>query len=261
MQYKDQLNRKIEIDKTPQRIISLVPSLTELLVDLGLEDRLVGITKFCIHPKHLKKQKTVVGGTKQIHLDKIKALKPDFILCNKEENTKEIVNQVEEITVTYVSNLNTIKDVLELIQKLGILLDCKQKADRINQQIQQKQKQFSAYIKDKKKKKIAYFIWANPYMVAGKNTFINALLKLNKFENIYKYLDRYPEIEIEKIKEVDYILLSSEPYPFQEKHKKIFTEYSKAKIILVDGEYFSWYGSRLIQAFDYFKELHISLHS
>lgn len=261
MQYKDQLNRKIEIDKTPQRIISLVPSLTELLVDLGLEDRLVGITKFCIHPKHLKKQKTVVGGTKQIHLDKIKALKPDFILCNKEENTKEIVNQVKEITVTYVSDLNTIKDVLELIQKLGVLLNCTQKADLINQQIQQKQKQFLAYIKDKKSKKVAYFIWANPYMVAGKNTFINALLKRNKFENVYENLGRYPEIEIEKIKEVDYILLSSEPYPFQEKHKKLFAKYSKAKIILVDGEYFSWYGSRLIQTFDYFKELHTSLHS
>ncbi|MBQ0769678.1 MAG: ABC transporter substrate-binding protein, partial [Bizionia sp.] len=81
----------IIVKQTPLRIVSLVPSQTELLYDLGLEDNIVGITKFCVHPVHFKKTKTSVGGTKQIKIDKIKALKPDIILCNKEENTKEIV--------------------------------------------------------------------------------------------------------------------------------------------------------------------------
>lgn len=259
MKYKDQINRKINLEKTPIRIISLVPSLTELLVDLGLEEQLVGITKFCIYPKHLLKTKTIVGGTKQIHLEKIKALKPDFILCNKEENTKEIFAQVKEITTTYVSDINTINDALNLIEQLGIILNRQQKAILICQEIKFKKANFTTFIKNKPIKKVAYFIWENPFMVVGGNNFINELLVLNNFENVYKDQPRYPEINLNNLKETDYILLSSEPYPFQEKHKKVFEKYTKAKIILVNGEFFSWYGSRLILAFDYFKNLHKAL--
>ena len=95
--FKDQLNRAIHLKETPKRIISLVPSQTELLCDLGLEAYLIGVTKFCVHPHHIKTNVTKVGGTKQIHLDKITALQPDIILCNKEENTKKIVEACESI--------------------------------------------------------------------------------------------------------------------------------------------------------------------
>lgn len=91
----DQLNREIYIKETPKRIVSLVPSQTELLVDLGLVDAIVGVTKFCVHPKDLRKQKTIVGGTKLINVDKIKALKPDIILCNKEENSHGVVESLK----------------------------------------------------------------------------------------------------------------------------------------------------------------------
>ena len=123
MKYLDQLNRNVELEHIPKRIVSLVPSQTELLVDLGLENDLVGITKFCVHPNHLRKQKTIVGGTKQIHLDKIKALRPDIILCNKEENTKEIIRDLEDLAPIHISDVNTVEDCLELIKMYSIIFN------------------------------------------------------------------------------------------------------------------------------------------
>lgn len=256
----DQINRTVTLNTPPKRIISLVPSQTELLVDLGLEDFIVGITKFCIHPKHLKKSKTIIGGTKNIKIDIIKELKPDIILCNKEENTKEIVQECEKIAPTHVSDIFSLEDSKELIKQYGTIFNKKNEAlsllDKLNFEIWS----FSNFIKDKDYKKVAYFIWRKPWMVSGNNNFINHLLTLNKFSNIYVNKDRYPEVDITKIQEEgnpDLILLSSEPYPFKEQHAFEIQEHIQhAKILFVDGEMFSWYGSRLLKAFDYFKQLH-----
>ncbi|MGG8497520.1 ABC transporter substrate-binding protein [Tenacibaculum sp. TC6] len=256
----DQINREITLSKTPKRIISLVPSQTELLVDLGLEEFLVGITKFCVHPVHIKKTITIVGGTKNIKADRIKELKPDIILCNKEENTKEIVEACEKIAPTHVSDIFTLSDAKELIQQYGELFSCRTEANRIIQKLNFKLNEFQEFVKDKPTKKVAYFIWRNPWMVAGNNNFINHLLLLNNFENIYSNKNRYPEIELKKIRiegDPDLVLLSSEPYPFKEEHAFEIGRFTHhAKTIFVDGEMFSWYGSRLLKAFDYFKQLH-----
>ena len=181
------------------------------------------------------------------------------LLTNKEENNQEIVTRVSDIAPTFVSDLNTIDEVLDLITILGSVLNCKEKAQEINDKISYKKTEFTKLIKDKSNKKVAYFIWQNPFMVAGDNTFINELLKINNFKNVFDDLERYPEISLENLPDLDYIFLSSEPYPFQEKHKEFFTKYTKAKVTLVDGEYFSWYGSRLIKAFDYFSNLQAKL--
>ena len=259
MLFEDQLNRIIDISKTPKRIVSLVPSQTELLVDLGMENFIVGVTKFCIHPVNLKKTKTIVGGTKKINTEKIKALNPDLILCNKEENTKNIVEACECIAPTHVSDIYTIEDAKELIKQYGKILSCNTKALKINKELDVKLNDFHQFIANKKSKKTAYFIWRNPWMVAANNTFINYLLQLNKFKNIYANKERYPEVDIkvmEPEEKLELILLSSEPYPFKEIHIKEIQEYNPdSKILLVDGELFSWYGSRLLKAFDYFKEL------
>ncbi|WBX71832.1 ABC transporter substrate-binding protein [Tenacibaculum retecalamus] len=263
MDFKDQMNRVFELPETPKRIISLVPSQTELLVDLGLEELIVGITKFCIHPSSLRKIKTVVGGTKTINIDKIKALNPDIILCNKEENTKEIVEACEQIAPTHVSDIFTLDDSIELIKQYGEILSCKKEAKNIVEKLDNEFVKFQQFIKNTEEKKVAYFIWRNPWMVAGKNTFINHLLELNNFKNIYSNKERYPEINLKKLSKndaLDFILLSSEPYPFKEKHiNEISTYYKGSKTILVDGEMFSWYGSRLLKAFDYFIKLHDSI--
>lgn len=246
-------------NKKYKRIISLVPSQTELLVDLGLEDNILGITKFCVHPTHLTKTKTIVGGTKNIKIDKIKELQPDIILCNREENTQEIVEACQQVAFTHVSDIFTLTDSIELISLYGSFFEKQIEAKKITNKLESKIIDFKKFIENKKSRKVAYFIWRNPWMVAASNTFINHLLELNKFENVYANEKRYPEVDIKNInkKKPELILLSSEPFPFKEKHiLEIIEHTNNLTPILVDGEYFSWYGSRLLKAFDYFKELH-----
>ena len=260
MKIIDQLNREILLAEKPKRIISLVPSQTELLFDLGLENKIVGITKFCVHPFHAKQTKTVVGGTKNINLEKIIALEPDIILCNKEENTKEIVESCSEICPVHVSDIENINDAFELMEHYGKLFSCRTESSKIIQKIKFQLDDFKRFINNTERKKVAYFIWRDPWMVAGNNTFINHLLELNNFENIYGDKEKYPEIEPKKIRlegDPDLVFLSSEPYPFKEEHAFELGRFTHhAKTVFVDGELFSWYGSRLTKAFDYFKKLH-----
>ncbi len=236
-----------------------MPSQTELLHDLGLESSIVGITKFCVHPVHFKKEKTIVGGTKDVHFDKIKTLKPDIILCNKEENTLEMIEALQKIAPVHISDIYSIDDCLELIEMYGSIFSKEEKANEIVLDIQKQHLDFKEFIKDSPKLSTAYFIWKKPWMVAAKTTFIDEMLTLNKFENYYAHLNRYPEIELnENRKETaDLVMLSSEPFPFKEKHKDLLRQFfPQANILVVDGEAFSWYGTRLLKAFDYFKSLH-----
>ncbi len=259
MSMKDQLHRKLQLQGTPKRIVSLVPSQTELLHDLGLESSTVGITKFCIHPVHFKKEKTIVGGTKEVHFDKISALKPDIILCNKEENTEAMIQELEKIAPVHISDIYTIEDCLQLIEMYGELFSKENKAFQIIEDIKRKQSDFKAFIRNKPTLKAAYFIWKSPWMVAAKNTFIDEMLSINKFENYFENLERYPEIELidAKTETADVVLLSSEPFPFKEEHIELMKIYfPHSKILVVDGEAFSWYGTRLLKSFDYFKNLH-----
>ena len=261
--FYDQLNRKIELEETPQRIVSLVPSQTELLVDLGLREQIVGLTKFCVHPEDLRKQKKVVGGTKQVHFDRIAALEPDIILCNKEENTQEMVAELEKIAPVHVSDIYTIDDSLELIRQYGAIFEVAGKASEIIEKIKLEKAGFQEYIKDFPERKVAYFIWKNPWMVAGNNNFIDHLLELNRFKNVFSERNsRYPEILLKelKIENVELLLLSTEPFPFKKRDKEVLKkEVGMEAVYIVDGEYFSWYGSRLTGAFRYFRELHAVL--
>jgi ABC-type Fe3+-hydroxamate transport system substrate-binding protein len=260
---QDQIGRTLELSTTPKRIISLVPSQTELIVDLGLGLSLVGVTKFCIHPSHIKSNVQVVGGTKNVKLDVIRALNPDIILCNKEENTKEIVEVCEQICPVHVSDIFTIKDALQLISMYGDMFNVNKQASKMIEFIKTEQSDFERYCKNQKTLRVAYFIWKEPWMVAGGNNFINHLLELNKYENVFKTQPRYPEIDINKLQEenIDVLFLSSEPYPFKEKHVEEIATILNNKIVvkIIDGEMFSWYGSKLKKAFNYFKELRNNL--
>lgn len=257
MQFKDQIGNIINLPKTPKRIVSLVPSQTELLVDLGLKERLVGITKFCVHPKELRKEIKVVGGTKSLHYSRVEALNPDLIICNKEENTKEIVIELQKIAPVWVSDIFSIKDSFDMIESLGNVCDRKKEALDLISKINIEKKNFESFINGKPSKKIAYVIWKKPLMIAGRKTFINHLLELNNFKNICKKeSSRYPEVDFNFLKNADEILLSTEPFPFKEKDALKLSEKLSKKVKVVDGEYFSWYGSRLLGAFEYFKGLH-----
>jgi len=256
----DQIGIEHTFEKSPQRIVSLVPSQTELLFDLGLESKIVGITKFCVHPFHFKSTKKIVGGTKKVHFDKIKELKPDVIICNKEENTLEIVEELRKICPVWVTDIITLEDNFQMITDFGQIFNCRTEAQKWNDKLAFALSDFKNFVKDRVVKKAAYFIWKNPFMVAGSDNFINELLKLNHFKNIYEDKGRYPEIEIKKIRiegDPDIVFLSSEPYPFKEEDAFEIGRFTHhAKTVFVDGEMFSWYGSRLLKAFDYFKALH-----
>lgn len=256
MIYKDQLDRAISLNATPKRIISLVPSQTELLVHLGLEERIVGVTKFCIHPSKLRKEKVVVGGTKTINLEKIAALKPDFIICNKEENTKEIVDSCSEIAPVWISDIITLEDNNEMIFLLGEILNKNDEADELVADINREFLDYTLSIKNEQVIDVAYCIWKNPYMVAGGDTFIDSLLRIAKFYNIFDEKEgRYPEVHVDELSAAKMVLLSTEPYPFKDKEVQELKNELRCEVRLVDGEYFSWYGSRIKNAFKYFRTL------
>ncbi len=257
MRFKDQLHREIDIPQTPTRIVSLVPSQTELLVDLGLAASIIGVTKFCVHPEGLKKTKTIVGGTKQVHYDKIKTLSPDIIICNKEENTKEMVLALQQIAPVWVSDICTIEDNVKMIHEFGVLFSVQKKADNLVDTLLNALQDFKDFMALKPTRDVAYVIWKNPYMVAGSNTFIDYLLKLNNFKNVFcEKESRYPEVFEEELTKADILLLSTEPFPFNTKDVSQLKNALKREVRLVDGEYFSWYGSRIIEALTYFKSMH-----
>lgn len=239
-----------------------MPSQTELLYDLGLEAQIIGITKFCVHPYHLKSTKIKVGGTKKVHFEKIRLLEPDIIICNKEENTKEIVEKLSEICPVWVTDIFTIEDNFQMISDFGQLFNRRIEARKWNDKLAFALSNFKQFIEDKPTIKTAYFIWKNPYMVAGSNNYIHELLQLNRFENVFGAISRYPEVSIAEVCEAnpELILLSSEPYPFKkEDGYELQPDLSKTQIVLVDGEMFSWYGTRLLKAFEYFRMVRSSL--
>ncbi len=258
--FQDQIGQFHRLEQTPKRIVCLVPSITELLYHLGLEDAVVGITKFCEHPVHFKKTKTIIGGTKQIHLEKIIALQPDMIIANKEENTQEMVVSLQKFAPVWVTNIITVEDALQMILDMGKLFQKNIEAQKWVQKIQQAREDFKMFIQGKPNKKVVYFIWAKPYMVAANQTFIHQMLLENGWSNGYENQKRYPEIELKKIRlqcDPDLVLLSSEPFPFKDEHAFEIGRFTHhAKTIFVDGSYFSWYGSRMHAAYAYFKQIH-----
>lgn len=235
------------------KVVSLVPSITEALFDLGLtENEVIGRTKFCIHPEEKVKNVAVIGGTKNINIEKIKALQPDIILANKEENIKEQVEALMEYFKVVVTNVETIEDNYYLLKNLGLLFNKEEKAQQFNL----KTYEVLSQTKIDYPIKVAYLIWKNPYMTIGSDTFIHRILSEIGFENIFENKTRYPVIETEYLAEADIIMLSSEPFPFKEKHIEELREfYPNKKIMIVDGEAFSWYGTHIAKCENYFKEL------
>lgn len=252
MRFIDHLHRAVILPKPPERIISLVPSQTELLVELGLEDRLVGVTKFCVHPDRLRKQKTIVGGTKNYRFDVIDQLKPDLIIGNKEENDQAGIEQLSSLYPVWMSDIVRLEDSFRMISDLGTITGTELRALAILTKIEASLAKPMPF-----KGRCLYLIWNNPMMVAGKDTFIDEMLKLAGFENLAT-MARYPEMSEEELVRLDpeYVLLSSEPFPFATKHLEAFQRLlPRAEIQLVDGEMFSWYGSRLLYSMDYFRRL------
>jgi len=255
MQFNDQVGNNLFLKKYPEKIVSLVPSQTELLYDLGLRERVVGITKFCIYPNNWKKEKEIIGGTKNINIQKIINLNPDLIIANKEENLLEDIIKLQAHFPVFVSDINTINDAIDMIFSIGSITNSKKNAKIVANKINT---EFAKIIPFNPPLKVAYFIWRKPYMVSANNTFINTILSLFGLQNVCSDLLRYPEITTEMLVErkPQLIFLSSEPYPFKELHKnELKKTFPEIPILLVDGEMFSWYGSHLIHTPAYLNTL------
>jgi ABC-type Fe3+-hydroxamate transport system substrate-binding protein len=251
----DQLGNTVRIPFPPTRIISLVPSQTELLFDLGLEEQIMGVTKFCVHPADKVKSKTIIGGTKKFNLDKIRELNPDLIIGNKEENYPEGISILQKEFPVWMSDISSLPDAYAMILDVARLADREERGTKLVEEIKSK---FSTIRSHSNSNRVAYLIWKNPLMVAAEATFIHEMLKVCGWTNVFANQKRYPEVSMEELMalEPDLIFLSSEPYPFSEQHVAEFQSFlPTSKVMLVDGEYFSWYGSRLLLAPNYFKML------
>lgn len=249
----DQLGTQHTFISKPKRIISLVPSITELLCDLGLYDWIVGCTKFCVHPSDLRSKIQIIGGTKNVKYDLVAALEPDIIIANKEENNKADIETLVGICPIWISDIKTIEDSYSMISDLGMVFSKLEKAQSIIADLQQIMVKGNVLSGS-----VAYLIWKDPFMTVGNDTYIHNILEKCGLSNVYVSQQRYPEITLANLKQqqADYIFLSSEPFPFQQKHiAEIQERIPDSKIVLVDGEYFSWYGSRLLHLSDYIDSL------
>lgn len=251
--YIDQLGRIVELPAAPRSIVSLVPSITELLYNLQLDEAVKGITKFCVHPQSWFRQKTRVGGTKAINTTVIHELQPDLIIANKEENVKEQIDELAKHYPVWISDVNNLTDALEMIEKIGLITNRLSNAMHLISQINTA---FTSLKPLNAIRNACYLIWRNPYMTIGKDTFIHDMLSRCGLKNFFGNTTRYPAIDTWQLSQCELLLLSSEPFPFQQKHiDELKPHLPNTKMVLVDGEMFSWYGSHLLHAPAYFSRL------
>lgn len=253
--YTDQLGLPVNIPLLPQRIVSLVPSITELLYHLELHDRLAGITKFCVHPSAWFRTKQWVGGTKSVKPAIIRSMQPDLIIANKEENLRHEVEALAQEFPVFVTDVHSLESALEMIAAVGTITGTASKAAAIVHLVRAS---FASLAPFPESLRTCYLIWRDPLMTIGGDTFIHDMLRRCGLHNIFGNHMRYPETNWEELREknCELLLLSSEPYPFREKHIHECREHlPHTRIVLADGEMFSWYGSRLLQAPGYFRSL------
>ena len=246
------MNNTIRLDKYPSRIISLVPSQTELLFDLGLDAWIVGVTRYCIYPHDKTDKRVKIGGTKKFQFEVIDKLQPDLIIGNIEENYPEGIRKLQEKYPVWMSDIATLEDALLMIWSIGELVNKAENARQIISEIRINIDNLKNY----PLLKVVYFIWKDPYMVAGGNTFITNMLHKCGLINIFNKAVSYPKINLDHIADAELILLSSEPYPFNQNDLEFFRrKFPDLPCLLVDGTMFSWYGSRLKYVAAYYRTL------
>lgn len=256
--FTDHLNRTMTISYPPKRIVSLVPSQTELLFELGLRDEVIGLTRFCVHPADQVQGKVKVGGTRQVDVDAIRSLKPDLIIGNKEENDQAQMELLAQEFPVWISDVHHLEDAQRCITDIGMLVGREPEAAYLNHLIHAGFRDLQTLALQRRIHKTAvYLIWRKPFMAAGSDTFIHDILAKNGLRNVVSD-ERYPELNLEAIASLnpELVLLSSEPYPFKEQHmEELRMAVPSARIMLIDGEMCSWHGSRLVKAVQYFFQL------
>jgi ABC-type Fe3+-hydroxamate transport system substrate-binding protein len=234
-----------------RRIVSLVPSLTHMLCDVGLRSDIAGCTKFCVVPPGLQHTARLVGGTKDPDIAAIRSLAPTHILVNTEENKPEHIEVSQQIAPTFVSYPKDPHDVPAMIRRAGEFLGANESVDAAATAVE---RELTA-IGDapKVKRRFLYLIWREPYMVAGHDTYISAMLNLLGWENVAPPTDRYPTVTVDGMAMLkpDVLLCSSEPYPFRKRDVLRMTEAwpgRQPEFLKTDGQLCSWYGTMTVEA-------------
>jgi ABC-type Fe3+-hydroxamate transport system substrate-binding protein len=253
----DQTDRSVRVGERPRRIVSLVPSQTELLFDLGLDEEIVGVTRFCVHPAKRVAGKAIVGGTRDPDVEAIERLRPDLVIGAREENDRETLLGLAESYPVWASDVRSLAGALEMIRSVGDLVGRAGPADRLAGEIEAG---FASLRPLSPARRAAYVVWPRPLMVAGRDTFIDDLLARCGLTNAAGHAEgaRYPEVTVEGLRAagLDVLLLASEPYPFEEADREAWEgRLPGVPVHLVNGEMFSWYGSRLLKAVGYLERL------
>ncbi len=257
---EDARGREITLERPPRRIVSLVPSLTELLASLDLDDEVAGLTRFCVRPEAWQDTKMIVGGTKNVNVERVRALTPDLVLANQEENTAADVEALEATAPVYVTDVPDLPAALDMIRAIGRLTGRAERAGVLIAEIDARFAALPAF----EPLRAAYLIWRAPYMSVGHDTFIHDVMARAGLVNAFTEETRYPSVTAEEIAEAGpaVLLCSTEPFPFHQ--KEAFTADLRAAlpdvpVEIVDGQLFSWYGPRLLDTPAYLRALRADL--
>lgn len=253
LEWVDDRGFPLGLHAVPERLVSLVPSLTETLVDLGGEDRIVGVTKFCVHPDHLRRERTRIGGTKGIHVGAVLDLKPDLVIANLEENDAQDVMALEIAGVPcWVCDVRSVERAFRLLSEMGRLIGEEARGVEMESRVRAAWEETRQQILPGGHRRSAYAVWRDPWMWAGADAYIQDVMRWWGWSP-WPEVDRYPEMKMHALveAEIEEVLLPSEPFPFKEEHR---AECAGLSTRLVDGEMFSWYGSRMLKVPEYFRQ-------
>lgn len=255
----DARGRTLSLALRPQRIVSLVPSITETLFDLGAGDRIVGVTRWCVHPADARTRARVVGGTHDVDLDVLARLEPDLVIANQEENPKPLVERLATVAPTYVTFPRTVRDGIVLLRRLGELTDQRDAGARAAARVEAAHRR-ARRADPQRAPRVLYLIWRRPWMSVNRDTFVHDMLTTCGAVNVLAHAEaRYPTLSDADAAALrpDAILLSSEPYAFRERHREEWLRRGDlpaarlGQVHLVDGELCCWYGTRLLRGLPY----------
>lgn len=258
-----QQHATVDLADSP-RIVSLVPSVTELICELGLAQFLVGRTGFCIHPQAALAVVPKIGGTKDVNIDKIRALAPTHLVVNVDENEKPTVDALARfIPHVIVTHPLAPEDNPGLYRLIGGIFNVGERAEQLCNDFAREYQATLALAETRSScpERVLYCIWKDPWMTVSRDTYIARMLALAGWQQCEIDSDkRYPEFRWEPavVDDVDEILLSTEPYRFTETHADALEKQLGKPVRLVDGEYLSWYGSRAIAGLAYLRTLSLS---
>ncbi|EXI81250.1 MAG: vitamin B12-transporter protein BtuF [Candidatus Accumulibacter appositus] len=267
MQWSDAIGKQHDRYADTPRIVSLVPSLTELLVDLGLAEQLVGRTGFCIHPRQAVRRLPKLGGTKGFALDKLRALAPTHVLVNIDENRREEVEALQAfVPHVIVTHPLAVRDNLALYELLAGIFggnaEVETRATALAADFEREWRALSAQTDTLPRQRVLYLIWQQPWLSVARDTYISRMLAAAGWDSLpIESALRYPEVDLAALaRQADWLLLSSEPYPFREQHlRQLAEQLPTTRATLINGEMVSWYGSRAIRGLAYLRELRARL--